>query len=102
MEDFHSVLEDAEMCLKVVGHSLKKKRSNPMGTGLASPGKYVSGNCQLGLLDDCSVPMGTASFVCLTRVGTASFVCLMRVGTASFVCLMIVVCEWKLPALCSV
>lgn len=42
MEDFRSVLEDSEMCLKVVDHSLKKKRSNSMGTGLASPGKYVS------------------------------------------------------------
>ncbi|KAL8613804.1 hypothetical protein ACOMHN_029661 [Nucella lapillus] len=41
MEDFRSVLEDSETCLKVVDHSLKKKRSNPMGTGLASPGKYM-------------------------------------------------------------
>ncbi|KAK7507093.1 hypothetical protein BaRGS_00001944 [Batillaria attramentaria] len=41
MEDFRSVLEDSEMCLKVVDHSLKKKRHNPMGTGLAKSGKYA-------------------------------------------------------------
>jgi hypothetical protein len=42
MEDFRSVLEDSEMCLRKVDQSLKKKRSNTMGTGLASQGKYVS------------------------------------------------------------
>ncbi|KAK7104938.1 hypothetical protein V1264_019575 [Littorina saxatilis] len=41
MEDFHSVLEDSESCLKLVDRSLKKKRSNPMGSGLAAHAKYA-------------------------------------------------------------
>ncbi|XP_076464903.1 uncharacterized protein LOC143296731 [Babylonia areolata] len=58
MEDFRSVLEDSETCLKVVDHSLKKKRSNPMGSGLASPSKYVE------MLATCETNMECVKNVC--------------------------------------
>lgn len=58
MEDFRSVLEDSEMCLKVVDHSLKKKRHNSMGSGLAQPGKYAE------MLATCETNISCVKNVC--------------------------------------
>ena len=43
IEDLHHVLEESRMQLKVADKSLRKKRKDPLGTGLyLNPGKYVS------------------------------------------------------------
>lgn len=43
IEDLHHVLEESRMQLKVADKSLKKKRKDPLKTGLyLTPGKYVS------------------------------------------------------------
>lgn len=43
IEDLHHVLEESRMQLKVADKSLKKKRKDPLKTGLyLNPGKYVS------------------------------------------------------------
>lgn len=42
IEDLHHVLEESRMQLKVADKSLKKKRKDPLKTGLyLNPGKYV-------------------------------------------------------------
>ncbi|RUS85700.1 hypothetical protein EGW08_006576, partial [Elysia chlorotica] len=42
LEDFHYILDQSELQLKLVDQSLRKKRRDPMGTGLhPNPGKYV-------------------------------------------------------------
>lgn len=46
IEDLHHVLEESRMQLKVADRSLKKKRKDPLKTGLyLNPGKYVSCLC---------------------------------------------------------
>ena len=43
IEDLNHVLEESKMQLKVADRSLKKKRKDPLKTGLyLNPGKYVS------------------------------------------------------------
>ena len=43
IEELHHVLEESRMQLKVADKSLRKKRKDPLGTGLyLNPGKYVS------------------------------------------------------------
>ena len=42
IEELHHVLEESRMQLKVADKSLRKKRKDPLGTGLyLNPGKYV-------------------------------------------------------------
>ena len=42
LEDFHYILDQSELQLKLVDQSLRKKRKDPMGTGLhPNPAKYV-------------------------------------------------------------
>ena len=50
IEDLHHVLEESRMQLKVADRSLRKKRKDPLKTGLyLNPGKYVSIRCCLDL-----------------------------------------------------
>jgi hypothetical protein len=43
LEDLYHVLEESSLQLRVADHSLKKKRKDPMVTGLhLNPSKYVS------------------------------------------------------------
>lgn len=43
LDDFHHILDQSELQLKLADQSLRKKRKDPMGTGLhPDPAKYVS------------------------------------------------------------